>query len=333
MNPVTPLVSIVIPCFNAAAWIGETIASAMDQGDVPLEIVLVDDGSTDDSVTIAQRIARERLHVIRQTRQGVSRARNVGTAAAQGTFIQYLDADDLLVPGTLTAKVNALVTTGADVAYGDWLHWQRGDSGAFIEGSRVTRTIDGRPDIEIFGGKWWPLAALLYRRSLVERMLPWREDLPIIQDARFLLDAALCGGRFVHVEAIVAKYRVLDESLSRRDPRTFFEDCYRNGTDLRRRWEAEGRFDSERRRCVIGLYNYLAQSFFPLDRQRAAEMIRELQALEPGYVPNEPPALRALATVVGYRSAEYLAGWFRMARVAVRRSRHQIDPLLTALGR
>lgn len=329
----TPLVSVVIPCFNAAAWIDETIASVVAQRDVPLEIVLVDDGSTDESVAIAERRAGDALRTIGQSRQGVSRARNIGTQSARGEFIQYLDADDLLTPGTLRAKLDALVSTGADVAYGDWVHWQRNGSGQFVEGGRVERVLGSRPDVDIFGGKWWPLAALLYRRSLVERMLPWREDLPIIQDARFLLDAALHGGRFVHVKGITAKYRVLDESLSRRDPRLFFEDCYRNGTDLRLRWEADGTFDDERRRCVIGLYNFLAQSFFPIDRRRSAQMIRDLQQLDPGYVPKEPPVLRALATVVGYRSAEYLAGWFRVARLTARRSRQLIDPLMSALGR
>jgi glycosyltransferase involved in cell wall biosynthesis len=314
-----PLVSIVIPCFNAEAWIGETIVSALAQRSTSLEIVLVDDGSTDASVSLAERMAGDTVRVIRQRRQGVSRARNVGTEAARGEFIQYLDADDLLVADTLVHKVSAL-QSGADVAYGDWTYWERGATGQFQEGEIVRRTVGDRPDIDIFGGKWWPLAALLYRRTLVEKMLPWREDLPIIQDARFLLDVALCGGRFVHVGELTARYRVLPESLSRRDPRTFFEDCYRNGAELHHRWEAEGTFDAERRRCVVGLYGYLARSFFPLDRQRFHDMVDALQKLEPNFVPDAPPSLRALATVVGYPTAEHLAGYWRMARTLARRT-------------
>lgn len=325
MSDTAPLISVVIPCHNAELWLEETLRSVLAQA-VSTELVVVDDGSSDRSVEIAESVGGRALRLIRQSRAGVSRARNVGTAAARGTFIQYLDADDALTAGSLAPKLLALTDTGADVAYSDWVYWQERPDGSFGAGETIRRTLGPRPDVEIFLDKWWPLGALLYRRSLVDRLLPWREDLPIIQDARFLLDAALAGGRFVHVPIVGARYRVHLTSLSRRDPREFLEDCYRNGSELHHRWEREGTFDAERRHGMVRLYDYLARSFFPIDRGRFAQLAREVTSLEPGFVPGASPSLRTFATLFGYPSAEYLAGWWRVARANLTRTRRSVNP-------
>ncbi len=311
------VVSVVIPCHNAEAWLGETLDSVAAQRDVTCEVIVVDDGSTDASVRVAESIGRG-VRVIRQERQGVGAARNAGTAAARGSFLQYLDADDVLAPGGVRARLKALQNSGADVAYSDWVRWERQQDGTFTLGRFMTRKLGARPEIELLRDAWWPPGALLYRRTFVDRILPWRTDLPIIQDARFQLDAALAGGRFVHVTGVGLKYRVHGStSLSQRDPRAFTEDCYRSAAELDDRWRDGNALDDERRRALVAVYAHVARSFFPWDRSQFAAVVNRLRALDPGFRPAGPPALRALSGVLGYPAAEQIALWWRQVKGAV----------------
>jgi len=306
-------VAVVIPCYNAAPWIAETLNAVAAQRGVSTEVVLVDDGSDDDSVAIARSVALPSpLQIIRQERGGVSRARNAGTAATSAPFVQYVDADDVLLPGTLAARVAALEKTGADVAYTDFVEWRQQDDGSFAEGQVRARVLGPRPDTEILVDAWWPPGALLYRRSLIDRILPWREDLPIIQDARFLLDAALAGAAFTHLGHCGLRYRVhSNQSLSRRDPRAFVDDCYRSIADVDRLWRETHGLDDARRRALVRCYGSLARSYFPIDRERFASVLSRLLELDPAYLPDSPRHFRWLSQMLGYERAEHVAAWLR----------------------
>jgi glycosyltransferase involved in cell wall biosynthesis len=307
------LISVVIPCRNAERWLGETLASVFVQ-DVELDVIVVDDGSTDGSVAVAER-APGPVRIIRQDARGASAARNAGTAAASGRYLQYLDADDVLEPGTLTARLAALDVSGADVALAAWARWERQPSGEFRIGDVVQRRLSERPDVDLIAGAWWPPGAILYRRSIVDRIGPWRVDLPVIQDARFLIDAALCGAEFTCVDDLGLRYRVHGSgSLSRRDPRAFLDDCYRSAADLHDRWLREGTLDESRRRGLVRALGHVARGFFAIDRARFDEVLARLQSLDARYRPDGPPSLRWLSGIVGYRSAEHVAWWWRQVK-------------------
>ncbi|MCK1362384.1 glycosyltransferase [Bradyrhizobium sp. 199] len=114
------LVSVVIPAKNAAAYVGETIASALAQGDVA-EVIVVDDGSTDDTVAIVRAVHDPRLRLIHNESAGVSAARNLGTRYASGEWLLFLDADDRLRPGAVTALLAAARgAPRAVLVYGDY---------------------------------------------------------------------------------------------------------------------------------------------------------------------------------------------------------------------
>ncbi|MCK1719959.1 glycosyltransferase [Bradyrhizobium sp. 141] len=120
--PVNPaaLVSVVIPAKNAAAYVGETIASALTQGDVA-EVIVVDDGSTDDTVAIVRAVRDSRLRLIHNESAGVSAARNLGARYASGEWLLFLDADDRLRPGAVTALLAAARgAPRAVLVYGDY---------------------------------------------------------------------------------------------------------------------------------------------------------------------------------------------------------------------
>ena len=103
-----PRVSILIPAHNASKWIAETIQSAVSQTWKRKEIIVVDDGSTDDTLAIARRFASPDIRVISQQNQGASAARNTAFAHCQGDYIQWLDADDVLASDKIARQMEAL---------------------------------------------------------------------------------------------------------------------------------------------------------------------------------------------------------------------------------
>src|SRR4029077_692185 len=102
-----PLVSILIPAYNAEKWIADTISSALAQPWPRKEIIIVDDGSTDQTLSIARQFTSKTVSVIAQKNQGASAARNKAFQLCQGDYIQWLDADDLLSPDKVAKQLKA----------------------------------------------------------------------------------------------------------------------------------------------------------------------------------------------------------------------------------
>jgi len=96
-----PFFSVIIPLYNKAENIGDTLNSVLEQSFNDFEIILIDDGSTDNGLQIVQTIIDPRLHVFSKTNEGVSLARNYGVSKAQGKFVAFLDADDIWKPNHL----------------------------------------------------------------------------------------------------------------------------------------------------------------------------------------------------------------------------------------
>jgi glycosyltransferase involved in cell wall biosynthesis len=231
--PGTGLVSVIIPCFNARAWIGATLDSVFAQRGVDIEVILVDDGSQDGSAELVHEQFPQ-VTVYRTANRGPSSARNLGTQSSKGEFIQYLDADDLLAPDKLQTQLASLQSSGAEVAYGDWLKFCLLPDGAKLVKAQFTRQLGSSPEIDLFTGFWCPPAAYLIRRTVVDRVGGWHPNLPVIQDARFMLDCALQGASFIYCAGPMAEYRMHERgSVSTRSRAAFLDDCLRNALEVR----------------------------------------------------------------------------------------------------
>jgi len=126
-----PLVSVIIPVYNGADFIGESIDSALQQSYGNLEVIVVDDGSTDNTLTVLNQYAVKdaRVRVISQPNGGVSAARNTAIAAARGEFIAPLDADDIWRPSKLDRQVRRMLAAGDETALVySWWAWIDEDS-------------------------------------------------------------------------------------------------------------------------------------------------------------------------------------------------------------
>jgi glycosyltransferase involved in cell wall biosynthesis len=108
-----PLVSILIPAYNAQNWIADTLRSAIAQTWERKEIIVVDDGSTDQTLVIARQFESDSVRVVTQKNQGAAAARNAAFSLSRGDYIQWLDADDLLSPNKIARQIDFALSRGA----------------------------------------------------------------------------------------------------------------------------------------------------------------------------------------------------------------------------
>jgi glycosyltransferase involved in cell wall biosynthesis len=111
---VQPLISILIPSFNAERWIKQTLESAINQDYPNIEVIMVDDGSTDRTLEISRMFESRSVRVIAQSNAGAPAARNTALAHAQGEYIQWLDHDDLLALNKISEQVRRLEKVESD---------------------------------------------------------------------------------------------------------------------------------------------------------------------------------------------------------------------------
>jgi glycosyltransferase involved in cell wall biosynthesis len=201
--------SVVVPCHNAARYLRETLATALGQSHAPLEVLVVDDGSTDDSCAIVEEQARgdarvRLLHTPAPT-GGPSIPRNLGIAAARGAYVALLDADDLWGPEKLARDAAFLARHAVDV---DVLF-----SGAytFVDTPDVVRSVmPSKPIGRRFQVKnHVPTSSIVIRRAYAETLSNVFDPDPLmrIEDYHFLLNAYFSGARLRNRPGIDTYYR------------------------------------------------------------------------------------------------------------------------------
>ena len=198
-----PLVSVLIPCFNAAPWIGETLHSALAQTWRRLEVIVIDDGSTDSSLEIARSFSDPRIQVISQSNGGQCAANNHALRLAQGDYFEYLDADDLLHPEKIESQIAQLQSYDPGwVASGAWARFSRQASEAKFEREAIWQDLDPVSWLvsSWSGGGMMHGAAWLVPRDIAHRAGPFAEDLTLVNDfdyfSRVLLQSTgvkFCG--------------------------------------------------------------------------------------------------------------------------------------------
>ncbi|MDX2306656.1 MAG: glycosyltransferase [Hyphomicrobium sp.] len=185
-----PSISVVIATYNRAHLIGATLDSFLRQSLPPNEIIVVDDGSTDETEAEIARFG-SRVRYLKQSNRGPGAARNAGLAVASGEFIQFFDSDDLASRNLLSAKAAALIENGnfvGDMAYGPWLPvWIDGETCRHDGVVRQSRAVEGDP-VAAFCRGWLVLIQnCLVRRSLLEACGGYPTDLRTSEDKLLLL--------------------------------------------------------------------------------------------------------------------------------------------------
>lgn len=183
------LVSIIMPCFNAAQHLPRSFASVLDQTYPNLELIAVDDGSSDGTLAWLQAQTDSRVRVLSQPNRGVSAARNAGLRLTRGQYVAFLDSDDTWSPEFIKRMLFALEQNkGAAIAYSGWQNLG-------VAGGRGEPFIP--PDYEVpdkqaalLVGNRWPIHAALTRKERVIEARGFDESLAIAEDYLLWLEIA-----------------------------------------------------------------------------------------------------------------------------------------------
>lgn len=244
-----PLISVIVPAFNAQQWIEECCASVLLQTYPNVELIVVDDGSRDMTLSILKRLAdkAKNLRFIRTENGGVCRARNRGLNAARGAYIAFLDADDMLMPHSLLFLYEKLTEANCDIAIGQKLSVKQ--NGTCVEQHypqrqeiwRGTQALENalrdHPATYSVWGK-------LYRREVLEDVR-FVEGRRIHEDSFFLFQCLLKQPSVTVHDEVVLRYRVTENSASR----AAFSDKY---FDILY-------FAEEKRKIISGQYPQFAE--------------------------------------------------------------------------
>lgn len=213
----TALVSIVIPCYNASRYVEETIRAVLDQSYQNFEIIVVNDGSTDNSLELINNfINYPKVTCIDKPNGGVSSARNEGLKRAQGKYIALLDADDVWLKDNLKNKVEKL-ENNHDVlfVYSDMIEFHENGSSHQVSGFSTDEFTNAYLKQELL-----PVPGvcsnIVFRASVVkERQLFFDEQLSTAADQDFMIFLSM-NGKGYYIPQPLWKYRVLSSSMSRK---------------------------------------------------------------------------------------------------------------------
>lgn len=205
------LVSAIIPVFDRPRMVAEAVESVLAQTYRPVEVVIVDDGSTDDTPQVLAALASRHpeVRVLRQENGGPGRARETGRQSANGAFIQYLDSDDLLEPAKFAMQVeglNAHPECGA--SYG-WTRLRKQDG--TIEPTPWKRTGERIEAMfpAFLESRWWDTSTPLYRRNVLDAAGPWLAQ-RVEEDWEYDARVASLGTRLHFCDTWVSETRQLD---------------------------------------------------------------------------------------------------------------------------
>jgi glycosyltransferase involved in cell wall biosynthesis len=267
------LVSIIIPCHNQGHFLQACLDSLTDQEYRPLEIIIVDDGSSDNTKNIMQTYQEVQksgviVKCIYQSKRGAQAARNVGCRQARGEFIQFLDADDILFPRKLSEQAMVFKNNSeADVIYGNGQYLIDGFGTTLKKG----RIISMGPTMDMIGtmlsgAEWVPPFSYLSRKSAVQRCGPWNEEIQILQDFEYFLRMAIRGCRFLYNAGLTGLYRKHSVETISEQSVTLRERARRSILAQAERDLKESRELTENRmRAIAENYMRIARRSYPRD--------------------------------------------------------------------
>ena len=214
-----PLVSVIIPVYNSEKYLAETINSVLNQSWQYFEILIVDDGSSDSSIQIAKSFEGENVRVFQQENKGASAARNKGLLAAKGSYVQFLDADDLLEPTKIEFQINKLINANNKIAVCPVIHFEgKYNSEASLKPSEYELKFYANRDnpfeflLNLYGieknlGGMIPIHCWLTPIKLIKDAGYWNERLTVNDDGDYFCRVLLASSGVCFIDNTYTYYR------------------------------------------------------------------------------------------------------------------------------
>ena len=320
------LVSVIIPVYNCGESIHRTMRSVLEQTYQPLEVILVDDGSTDNSYTLAKQYESNAVQVLQQKNAGAAVARNTGLAIAKGTYIQFLDAGDVLDKAKIAAQVNALQNQPAKVAvcnYKQFTTEEELTDTVYPDQSAFIYSSDDPQDflIDLWGGKgklnFIQTNCWLVPKQIIDQAGGWRAYRCPDDDGEFFARVLLASEGIVYVPGVYNYYHIapgVANQLSQSKHKKYLQNTLLT-IDLKHQYLVRSGHHPCIKKAIASQYLRFAVDQFPAQKILSAIAYKRYRSL------NENVQL----PVLGGRMIEFVKqifGWrvARLTRYYLRRS-------------
>jgi glycosyltransferase involved in cell wall biosynthesis len=320
------LVSIIIPAYNAAPWLAETLESALGQTWATKEVIVVDDGSTDDTAAIARTFEPRGVRLVSQSNAGLSAARNAGLRVARGDYVQFLDADDLVSPDKIERQVLLLQGGPAGaVAIGRWARFRRDVARSRFGASPYWRDMQALEYLAGVArtGNSVPVHAWLVPRAIVDAVGPFAEELRVMEDHEYFARVALASAGLRFCREGCSYYRTFHaRSLSRQHQESVLQSSFR-AVELVVDRLLGGEPSPQARQIAADYYQWVAFRLYPEQPDLVRLAQQRSEALGGSRIP--PPLGRraaALSRVIGWRAVQRLRAW--LWRMGIYLGKHDV---------
>src|SRR5882762_11318734 len=306
------LVSILIPCYNAARWVAHAIESALAQTWPDKEVIVVDDGSTDGSLDVIRKFDGQ-IQWETGPNRGGNVARNHLLELAQGEWLQYLDADDYLRPEKIANQIEFLPSQPeVDVVFSPVTLEYSTEDGIRHELSHIPEPHD--PWVLL--ARWYlrQTGASLWRKQALIDVGGWKPDQPCCQEHELYLRLLQAGAEFCYFEECHAAYRhwSLNETVSKRNR----AELRRQRLEIKESMElflrSRGELTPPRLYALNQARFEIARGAWLEDPAEAREIVNAIERRQPGFVPAPPAArgrYRLIYQTLGFSAAERIAAF------------------------
>lgn len=283
-----PLVSILIPCYNAETWIAQCLESALGQSYSNKEIIVVDDGSTDNSLEIIKKFS-QKIYFETQTNQGGNAARNRLLQLSQGDWIQYLDADDYLLPNKVKHHVDFVKThPEVDIVFSPSI-FEYVDSHAQTVLSQEVLAIPEPHDVPVLLARWYlpQTGSPLWRKQALLDIGGWKKDQPCCQEHELYLRLFKAGKSFQYCSDAESIYRQWSSStVCKKDKPEVFRQRLLIEDDLEMFLQQTTQLTAERQYAINQARFECARQIWLFDPAWAQEVVSKIHRSDNKFVPS-----------------------------------------------
>ena len=293
-----PLISVIIPVYNVEPYLARCLDSVLSQTHTNLEVLIVDDGSTDNSGLICDEISKKdgRVRVSHKASGGVSSARNAGMDAARGDWVAFVDADDWIEPDMLEKLLRAASENGAQMAGCGYVQYRPGGNRVKVTCPELDGFVRSADILEYYirENDFVRVWSLIYSRDMLESdgagsKIRFNKELLLREDTPFVVEAMLVAGSFAYV------------------PEALYHYCWREGSLVNAPFIPQYQ-------SLVGAWQYMARTLAPVSgslmwyaRLRAADIavdfiVTSMRTGNPGLLPKIKKSARRHMTYYLLRS-------------------------------
>jgi glycosyltransferase involved in cell wall biosynthesis len=311
------LISIIIPTYNRADFIAETMNSVWNQRFCPVEMIIVDDGSTDDTKKMVDDWIGSHngkgfeCRCIYQRHKGAPAARNKGAGAADGEFLMFLDSDDLLSSNALTYLAETLKNEETGIGACHWNFWVENNT-HWHEKPGIPLLNSSDDLLEKWLGGWYiPPCAILWKQASFKKTGEWDETLSANQDGDLILRYLAAGGQIAFAKQGKALYRRHANKAAISDATSLPAIKSREKVldKLARQLKKAGTFQHYRAALAGALYYVACDAYFHHYRDYGDQLCEKVERIDPSFR-TENLLHRSLENVVGIYYKEQFHRWF-----------------------